>query len=137
MIVCHEDETLISNAFVKIMSFLFFSSSQYMTRRILLGNVSLGCSPFIYPIASESTPDFGLNRLVHFMEFAFMHPKNKFFVTQIGCSIAAFTPDEIAPLFAEALDWNHVILPKDFVEVIQRIKSRKSIYQEKADRTRD
>ena len=55
-----------------------------------------------------------------FLEFAFMHPEYKFLVTRIGCGIAAFTPDEMAPLFAEALDWDNVILPKDFVEVIQR-----------------
>ena len=54
-----------------------------------------------------------------FLEFAFLHPEFKFLVTRIGCGIAAFTPEEIAPLFAKALDWDNIILPKDFVEVIQ------------------
>lgn len=55
-----------------------------------------------------------------FLEFAFTHPEYKFLVTRIGCGIAAFTPEEIAPLFAEALDWENVILPRDFVDVLER-----------------
>lgn len=53
-----------------------------------------------------------------FIEFASSHPELKFLVTRIGCGIAAFTPEEIAPLFEKALDHNNIILPKDFVEVI-------------------
>ena len=55
-----------------------------------------------------------------FLEFAFTHPEYKFLVTRIGCGIAAFTPEEIAPLFAEALDWENVILPRDYVDVLER-----------------
>lgn len=55
-----------------------------------------------------------------FIEFAFIHPELKFLVTRIGCGIAAFTPDEIAPLFEDALDYDNVILPRDFVEVITK-----------------
>jgi hypothetical protein len=50
-----------------------------------------------------------------FIEFAKQHPEYKFLVTRIGCGIAAFTPDEIAPLFKDAYDVVNVILPKDFV----------------------
>ncbi len=53
-----------------------------------------------------------------FIAFAQQHPERKFLVTRIGCGIAAFTPDEIAPLFQEAIDHENVILPKDFVEVL-------------------
>ena len=54
-----------------------------------------------------------------FIEFARQHQEFKFLVTRIGCGIAAFTPNEIAPLFNDALDVENVILPKDFVEVLQ------------------
>ena len=54
-----------------------------------------------------------------FLEFAKLHPELKFLVTRIGCGIAAFTPDEIAPLFAGALGQENVILPKDFVDILQ------------------
>ena len=47
-----------------------------------------------------------------------LHPELKFLVTRIGCGIAAFTPEEIAPLFEEALDYDNVILPKEFADII-------------------
>ena len=49
-----------------------------------------------------------------FIEFAKAHPELKFFVTKIGCGIAGFTTEEIAPLFAKAIDVENVILPKEF-----------------------
>ena len=54
-----------------------------------------------------------------FAQYAKTHPELKFFVTQIGCGIAGFIPEEIAPLFREALDVENVILPKVFVEILQ------------------
>ena len=51
-----------------------------------------------------------------FIEFARQHPEYKFLVTQIGCGIAGFTVEEIAPLFHDALDVANIILPKRFVE---------------------
>lgn len=53
-----------------------------------------------------------------FIRFAADHPEYKFLVTRIGCGIAGFTADEIAPLFAAAIDLENVILPRDFVEVL-------------------
>ena len=50
-----------------------------------------------------------------FIEFARLHPEYKFFVTKIGCGIAGFREDEIAPLFKDAIDVENVILPKEFV----------------------
>ena len=54
-----------------------------------------------------------------FVEFAAKHPEMKFLVTKIGCGIAGFRDEEIAPLFVGAIDVENVILPKSFVEVIQ------------------
>lgn len=54
-----------------------------------------------------------------FIVFAKQHPEYKFYVTKIGCGIAGFRVEEIAPLFAEAIDMDNVILPEDFVEVMQ------------------
>lgn len=50
-----------------------------------------------------------------FIEFALKHPDMKFFVTKIGCGIAGFTTEEIAPLFKEAIEVGNIILPKEFV----------------------
>lgn len=49
-----------------------------------------------------------------FIAFAKQHPEMTFFVTKIGCGIAGFTTEEIAPLFADALEVENVILPREF-----------------------
>lgn len=38
----------------------------------------------------------------------------KFLVTEIGCGIAGFSQNEIAPLFAEAMDVENIYLPQSF-----------------------
>ena len=55
-----------------------------------------------------------------FIAFAREHKELKFLVTPIGCGIAGFTVEEIAPLFADAIDDENIILPKDFVKEINR-----------------
>ena len=54
-----------------------------------------------------------------FIEFAKSHPELRFLVTKIGCGIASFREEQIAPLFAEAIDIDNIILPHDFVEIIK------------------
>ena len=55
-----------------------------------------------------------------FIRFAQTRPDFKFYVTQIGCGIAGFMVEEIAPLFQAAMDVENIILPKAFVETIIR-----------------
>jgi hypothetical protein len=54
-----------------------------------------------------------------FINFAKQHPELKFLVTRIGCGIAGFRDEEIAPLFTAAIEVENVILPKEFVEAIK------------------
>ena len=49
-----------------------------------------------------------------FIAFAKQHPELTFLVTRIGCGIAGFTPAEIAPLFAGAVDVENIHFPMDF-----------------------
>lgn len=49
-----------------------------------------------------------------FIVFARQHPQLKFLVTEIGCGIAGFSPEEIAPLFAAARDVENISLPRRF-----------------------
>ncbi len=49
-----------------------------------------------------------------FIIFAKQHPELTFLVTKIGCGIAGFTPAEIAPLFAGAVEVGNIHLPMDF-----------------------
>lgn len=55
-----------------------------------------------------------------FIAFAATHTEYLFLVTRIGCGIAGFTPQEMAPLFAKAIDMENVLLPKGFVDIIQK-----------------
>lgn len=53
-----------------------------------------------------------------FLDFADDWDQNTFLVTPIGCGIAGFTPEDIAPLFDRALDMYNVVLPKDFFDIL-------------------
>ncbi|MBP5338691.1 MAG: transcriptional regulator [Prevotella sp.] len=46
-----------------------------------------------------------------FIAFAKEHPTLTFLVTRIGCGIAGFTDEEIAPLFEKAHDAENIVLP--------------------------
>ena len=53
-----------------------------------------------------------------FIAFAREHSELTFLVTRIGCGIAGFRDSEIAPLFADAIHVENVILPKEFVDCL-------------------
>ena len=53
-----------------------------------------------------------------FIDFAADHPEMTFLVTRIGCGIAGFRDEEIAPLFKEALEAENIVLPKSFVTLL-------------------
>ena len=55
-----------------------------------------------------------------FIDLAREWDQNTFYVTRIGCGIAGFTDEEIAPLFDEAYDLYNVRLPKSFADIIER-----------------
>lgn len=53
-----------------------------------------------------------------FIAYAREHQEMFFYVTRIGCGIAGFSEEDMAPLFRDALDLSNVALPKDFVEIL-------------------
>lgn len=58
-----------------------------------------------------------------FVLFAKKHCNLRFYVTKIGCGIAGFSVWDIAPLFADALDVENILLPREFVMIITRINT--------------
>ena len=56
-----------------------------------------------------------------FIQFANKHPEMTFLVTEIGCGIAGFTPQEIAPLFAKATTTENIHLPQRFRDLLGKI----------------
>ncbi len=53
-----------------------------------------------------------------FIEFAKAHTEQIFLVTPIGCGIAGYEPEDIAPMFAEALSLANVYLPHSFIKLL-------------------
>lgn len=54
-----------------------------------------------------------------FIIFAHQHPELHFLVTPIGCGIAGFEAEDIAPLFKSAKEMKNISLPESFWEVIE------------------
>ena len=54
-----------------------------------------------------------------FIIFAHQHPELHFLVTPIGCGIAGFEAEDIAPLFEKAKEMKNISLPESFWEVIE------------------
>lgn len=48
-------------------------------------------------------------------------PDHVFYVTLIGCGIAGYTPEQIAPMFEWAKDIENVYLPQEFWEILTKI----------------
>lgn len=61
-----------------------------------------------------------------FLSFAKSRPDLKFLVTEIGCGIAGFTVEQIAPLFKNVLHDNmeNVFLPEAFYDILTNEKTQ-------------
>lgn len=53
-----------------------------------------------------------------FIAFAKEHQELRFLVTEIGCGIAGYSPEEIAPLFHDAIGLENVSLPESFWRIL-------------------
>lgn len=54
-----------------------------------------------------------------FILFAEENKDLEFLVTEIGCGLAGYEPEDIAPLFFEARKLKNVVLPERFVKVLE------------------
>ena len=61
-----------------------------------------------------------------FIDYARECDQNTFYVTPIGCGIAGFKDEEIAPLFDEAYDLYNVRLPESFAKIIEKRRASES-----------
>ncbi|MCR5050185.1 MAG: hypothetical protein K6A36_03785 [Paludibacteraceae bacterium] len=52
-----------------------------------------------------------------FIRYAQQHPEQLFLVTRIGCGIAGFTDEQIAPLFRAAYATTNVALPEGWRQI--------------------
>ncbi len=66
-----------------------------------------------YAIDTMDGEDVMTAQIERFLEFAKNHPELTFYVTEIGCGIAGYQAENIAPKFKNSL--KNVILPKSFL----------------------
>ena len=60
-----------------------------------------------------------------FLDYAYECDQTLFYVTRIGCGIAGFKDEQIAPLFDRAVDMYNVILPESFYKIILSNRAKK------------
>lgn len=60
------------------------------------------------------------NNVDTFLLFTQENQNLTFYVTPIGCNLAGFTPQQIAPLFKKAKNYKNVYLPIEFLNLLQQ-----------------
>ena len=78
---------------------------------------------YAIPTKDEKIQTLGLDKIQvyveEFIEFAIKHPELKFLVVEIGCMLAGYKPEQIAPLFKKAIPVENIHLPRSFWKVIK------------------
>ena len=64
------------------------------------------------------SPIFIHQYVVRFLAYASLQPELKFYVTEIGCGIAGYTPEDIAWMFRESMEDENIYLPQRFIDVL-------------------
>ena len=67
-----------------------------------------------YAIDTMDGEDVMRNQIDGFIIFAKNHPELTFYVTEIGCGIAGYKPEQVAPYFKNCTD--NIILPESFIK---------------------
>lgn len=78
--------------------------------------VGEGITGRCYAVPTMSGMNDIKNAVAKLLYLAARTPEKTFLVTRIGCGIAGYTPEQIAPLFVDAP--TNVVLPLDFTQVI-------------------
>lgn len=64
------------------------------------------------------SPIFIHQYVVRFLIYAYLHPELKFYVTEIGCGLAGYTPEDIAWMFRESMEEENIYLPQRFIDIL-------------------
>lgn len=70
-----------------------------------------------YGIDTMSGLDVFRDQAQRFVAFAAEHPELRFLVTEVGCGIAGYTPEQVAAFFAGSPE--NVVLPESFLAVLR------------------
>ena len=70
-----------------------------------------------YAINTMDSEDEMYAQIDRFLDFAKSHPELTFLVTEIGCGIAGYSPEQIAPHFKDHP--KNVVLPDSFTQILK------------------
>ena len=73
-----------------------------------------------YALPTMEGPDNLRKAVERFTNFAREHAGLQFYVTLVGCGIAGYTPEEVAPMFMEAASLPNVYLPQCFWDELDK-----------------
>ena len=80
--------------------------------------VGEGLTGHTYALPTMEGKDAMKDAVNRFIACARQHPELTFLVTAVGCGIAGYTPEEVAPLFKEATSLENVYLPQVFWDIL-------------------
>lgn len=65
-----------------------------------------------------------IDKIKHYVDIFIIFAKElkdvTFFVTEIGCELAGYKPENIAPLFVDAMDVENIYLPERFWKILNK-----------------
>lgn len=78
---------------------------------------------YAIPTKDSNIQTLPLERIKAYVNIFTAHAKRnqdwEYLVTEIGCGLAGYQPEDIAPLFKDALKLYNVILPKSFYQILK------------------
>ena len=95
--------------------------------------VGEGLSGQTYAIPTKDTKviTLSLNKIrkyiARFIEFARENSDSTFLVTEIGCGLAGYSAEDIAPFFSDAIDMENVHMPDSFWKVLGSVSKIVSV----------
>ena len=72
-----------------------------------------------YAIPTMEGPASMSEAVARFVRFASVHQELHFWVTLVGCGIAGYNPQDVAPLFRDCVQLENVALPAEFWSVLR------------------
>ncbi len=88
--------------------------------------IARGRTGSCYAIDTMSGMNVLIEQIEPFLSAAIANPDLTFLVTELGCGIAGYTPEEIAPLFKGAISMENIHLPESFWKILNRVRGFKA-----------
>lgn len=79
---------------------------------------------YAIPTKDKNIETLSIGEIEHyvnqFIDYAITWNDSIFLVTEIGCGLAGYTPEIIAPLFSEAVNIENIYLPERFWAILKK-----------------